>query len=155
MTRLVIPVASQPLWSTGDIKLWTEIELLLKDTAGNFAHEVFRVDTGTEITIFPAYLAKALSLPIPRNASPGAFHTQSGLEVRSGVLHFRVAGLDATEYATACLFLGDPDTPPDPNRPATFPRKLLQPYQLLEWLRFTLDKDPAGSLYGDLVMEKK
>ena len=42
MSRLVIPVASQRLWSTGDVKLWAEVVLLLKDAAGNFAAEVFR-----------------------------------------------------------------------------------------------------------------
>ncbi len=64
--------------------------------------------------------------------------------------------MDPTEYVIACLFLGDPDAPPAQTPPATRPRKLLQPFQLLDWLRFTLDKDPAaGSLYGELIVEKR
>jgi hypothetical protein len=36
------------------------------------------------------------------------------------------------------------------------PRNLLQPFSLLDQLRFTLDKDPGlGNLYGELVIEKK
>lgn len=60
--------------------------------------------------------------------------------------------MDQTEHVIACLFLGDPDAPPAPAQP----RKLLQPFQLLDRLRFTLDKDPAaGSLYGELMVEKR
>ena len=93
---------------------------------------------------------------MPQRISRGATHVQTGLEVRSGVLRFRIDGMDPTEYVIPCLFLGDPDVPPDPARPATWPRKLLQPFQLLDWLRFTLDKDPAaGLLYGELIVEKR
>ena len=114
------------------------------------------MDTGTQITTFPAYDAKRLALPMPRQVSRGATHVQTGLEVRSGVLRFRIVGMDQTEYLIACLFLGDPDAPPDPARPATWPRNLLQPFQLLDRLRFTLDRDPAaGSLHGELVVEKR
>jgi hypothetical protein len=64
--------------------------------------------------------------------------------------------MDQTGYLTACLFLGDPNTPPM-GGPATFPRRLLQPFGLLDQLRFTIDKDPTGvgALYGVLVVEKK
>ena len=97
-----------------------------------------------------------LNPPIPQRPNPGTTHAQTGLEIRSGILSFRIVGLDQTEYAISCLFLGDPATPPDPTQPATLPRKLLQPIQLLEWLRWTIQKDPAtGSLDGDLVVEKK
>ena len=129
---------------------------LLKDRSGAWQPETFRVDTGTEITTFPAYDAKRLGLPMPQQVSRGATHVQTGLEIRSGLLRFRIDGMDQTEYAITCLFLGDPDTPPDPARLATWPRKLLQPIQLLDWLRFTLDKDPSASLpYGALVVEKR
>ena len=64
--------------------------------------------------------------------------------------------MDATEYVISCLFLGDPDVPPSAGPPATQPRKLLQPAQLLDWLRFTLHKGPAaGLLHGELVVEKR
>jgi hypothetical protein len=156
MARLEIPIAHQILSSTGDVKLWADIGLLLKDQAGNFVPETFRVDTGTQITTFPAHLAKGLNLPIPQAASPGAIQTPTGLEIRSGILRFRIDGMGPDEYQIACLFLGDPDTPPDPGQPATFPRKLFQPFQLLDRLRFTADKDPmTGSLYGDLLIETK
>jgi hypothetical protein len=85
----------------------------------------------------------------------GVAHTQTGLEVRSGFLRFRIRGMDQTEYVVPTLFLGDPDTPPDARQPATFPRKLLLPLALLDRLRFTAEKNPARSnLYGELVVEK-
>lgn len=156
MSRLDIPITGKVLWYTGDLRLWVDLDLSLKDGSGAWQPETFRVDTGTQITTFPAYEAKRLGLPMPAQANRGATHLQTGLEVRSGVLRFRIDGMDQTEYVLACLFLGDPDAPPDPARPATWPRKLLQPFQLMDWLRFTLDKDPAtGSLYGELVVEKR
>jgi hypothetical protein len=155
MSRLVLPVSRQVLWSTGDVRLWADIDLDLKDGAGRFWPETFRLDTATDVSTFPAYRARQLHLPIPQAPNPGVIHAPTGLEVRSGVLRFRVVGLDLTEYAIPCFFLGDPSTPPGPARPAG-PRKLLQPFQLLDWLRFTLDKDPStGSLYGDVAAEKK
>jgi hypothetical protein len=53
-------------------------------------------------------------------------HEQTGLNVRSGHLRCRVVGMDQTEYAFPCFFLGEPSMPPDPNAPrAKAPRKLL------------------------------
>lgn len=156
MSRLVVPVRGRLLWSTGDIKLWVDLFLLLKDNAGNWRKEQFLVDTGTELTTFPAYEAKRLDLPMPPRAASGAIHAQTGLEIRSGLLRFRIDGLDRTEYTIPCLFLGDPDTPPAPLSPVALPRKLLQPFALLDQLRFTLDHDPAvGTPYGELLVEKK
>ncbi len=156
MSRIAIPISGQVLWSTGDVRLWANMRLLLKDRTGNFVPEIFRVDIGTEITTFPAYHAKLLNLPMAANASPGVTHTQTGLEIRSGVIRFQVVGMDQTEYSTPCLFLGDPTVRPAPSRTATFPKKLLQPFALLDHFRFAIEKDPAaGSLYGDLVVEKK
>ena len=155
MSRLVIPVTGRTLWSTGDVRLWADVDLLLKDSTAGFHQWPFRVDTATDITTFPAHEAKQFGIPLPQSPSPGATHAQTGLAIRSGLLRFRVLGMDLTEYVVPCLFLGDPDTPPDPRQPATFPRKLLQPFSLLGRLRFTLDKDPAlGNLYGELVIEK-
>lgn len=155
MSRLEVPISHQALWSTGDVRLWADLDLLLKDNAGNWKKETFRVDTGSALTTFPAHLAKQLDLPFPPKASPGAVHVQTGLEIRSGYLRFQIDGMDQTEYVTPCLFLGDPDTPPA-GQPATFPRKLLQPFGLLDQLRFTMDRDPvAGALDGELIVEKK
>jgi hypothetical protein len=62
--------------------------------------------------------------------------------------------MDATVYAIACFFLGDPDTPADPGQPATVPPSLLQPLQLLGRLHFAMQKDPSlRNLYGELVVE--
>jgi hypothetical protein len=116
MSRIVIPVIGRTLWATGDVLLWANLKLLVKDNAGGWQPETFRVDTATDITTFPAHRAKRLNLPIPIKAATGATHTQTGLEIRSGLLDFRTHGMDATEYAVACFFLGDPLTSPTGNR---------------------------------------
>jgi hypothetical protein len=155
MSRLTIPIRGQTLWSTGDTRLWVDLDLLLKDGTGNWRPVNFRVDSATDVTTFSAFEAKSLGLPIPKKAPAGATHTQTGLEIRSGFLHFRIAGMDATEYAVSCLFLGDPDTPPSGN-PAAFPRPLLQPLALLARLRFTFDKNATlGAPHGEMIIEKK
>ena len=156
MSRLDVPVLGRTLWHTGDILLRADLDLLLQDGAGKWPRERFLVDTGTEITTVPAFAAKQLGLAMPRTAAPGAVHRQTGLEVRSGYLRFRVAGMDQTEYFVPCFFLGDPDTPPAPGQAATLPRRLLQPLGLLGQLRFTLDRDAtANAPYGTLTVEKK
>ncbi len=157
MSRLAIPVSDKKLWATGDVKLWAEVTLWLRGGAGTFVDHLFRVDTGTEVSTFPAHEAKKLGLAMP--ARPAAVrHEQTGLEVRSGMLAFRVQGMDSTLYAVSCFFLGDPDAPPTLNAPAgTLPRNLLQPFALLDVLRFTTEKDPAavGAPYGELIVEKR
>jgi hypothetical protein len=155
MSRIAVAISGQVLWSTGDVRLSAKLRLLLKDRAGNFTPEILVVDSGSEITTFPAYHARLLDLPMPAKTMTGVHHIQTGLQIRSGVLRFRVVGLDEAEYAIPCFFLGDPDRLPALS-PATYPRKLLQPFVLLDRLRFVIDKDPAsGSLYGDLVIESK
>src|SRR3977135_3166144 len=121
MSRLVVPIQGRVLYPTGDVLLHADLWLLLKTHAGNWKKEEFLVDSGTEMTTFPAALARTLGLPIPLKATPRAVHTQTGLEICSGLLHFKVVGMDATEYAIDCLFLGDPTTPPTGSR-ATPPR---------------------------------
>jgi hypothetical protein len=149
MSRLEIPVSYQTLWATGDVRLWVEIDLLLKDAAGNFTRKSFHVDSATEITVFPAYDAKCMALPIPLQPVQGVTHTQTGWEMRSGYLRFRVGGMDQTEYSVACLFLGDPDNPPA-GPVATLP------LALLDHLRFVMEKDPTGTaIYGQPTVEKK
>jgi hypothetical protein len=157
MSRLAIPVDGQRLWATGDVKLSVEVVLALRDGTGNFVTKRFKVDTGTEITTFSAHNARKLGLFLPTN--PAAIrHEQTGLEVRSGMLAFRVVGMDQTLYAVPCLFLGDPNTSPGPNTPtAMLPRNLLQPLALLDVLKFSTEKDPGsvGAPYGELIIEKK
>jgi hypothetical protein len=129
--------------------------LALKDNAGNFANRQFQIDSATDITTFPAFTAKQLGLPMPVNPSP-IRHNPAGLEVRSGLLRFRIDGMDPTEYAVTCYFLGDPNAPPNPAFPAFFPRALLQPLALLDHLKFTMEKDPtSAAIYGEVIIEKK
>jgi hypothetical protein len=156
LSRIEIPVRHQVIRATGDIRLWANVDLLLKTAAGGFAPARFRIDTATDITTFPAYDAKTAGLPMPQAPSP-VTHLQTGLEVRSGILRFRISGMDQTEYATTCLFLGDPDTPPDPAQAAMLPRKLLQPLGLLDHLKFTADRDPTNpsTPYRTITIEKK
>src|SRR5438094_9735423 len=117
MSRLAIPISHQKLWATGDVKLWVEVALWLRGGAGHYSDHTFRVDSGTEITTFPAFEARQLGFVVPIAPAP-VRHEQTGLEVRSGMLRFRIDGMDQTEYAVACLFLGDPKVEPSPNAPA-------------------------------------
>jgi hypothetical protein len=135
------------------VKLWTDLELRLRDDGDGWHDQTFRVDTATDLTTMSAYSAKQLGLPMPRDA--GIAHIQTGLEIRSAYLRFRIAGMDASQYVTPCFFLGDPDTPP--IGPAhMLPRNLLQPLALLNELRFTMDYDVTGTApHGLLVVEKK
>lgn len=156
MSSLRVPIQDRMLRATRDVLLWIELDLLLKDTSGSWQAQAFRVDTGAEMTTMSAYEAKQLGLPMPLLTTPGAVHVQTGLPFRSGYLRFQIVGMDPTVYVVPCLFLGDPGAPPAPTRPATQPRRLLQPFQLLDHLRFTLDKDPAAGLpYGELSVEKR
>jgi hypothetical protein len=154
MSRLAIPITGRTLW-TGDVRLWTDLALLVKDNAGGWNKEVFRVDSATDLTMFPAHLARQLNLPMPSQATRGIAHVQSGLEVRAGVLRFRIDGMDATEHTVACLFLGDPNAAPA-GGPGTWPRKLLQPLALLDLLHFHFQKNATtGAPHGEMVIEKK
>ncbi len=155
MSRLAIPVSDLKLYATGDVKLWVELTLAMRNGAGNFVDRLFKVDSGTEITTFPAYDARQLGLHVPANPA-AVHHEQTGLEVRSGMLVFRIDGMDQTLYAVSCLLLGDPNVRPSPNAPAAMlPRNLLQPLALLEKLNFSTRKDPGGPAYGELIVEKK
>ena len=125
MSRLQAPLRYQILWSTGDLILRAYLDLLIKDGQGNWHPTTFRVDSASDMTTLPAYHAKMMGLPLPQLPSP-ITHEQTGLEVRSGYMRCRVVGMDPTEYAFPCFFLGDPDTSPDPNiPPARLPHYLL------------------------------
>jgi len=156
MSRLAIPVIGQTLYSTGDVTLRADVTLALKDSAGNFVKQDFRIDSASDVTTFPAFEAKRLSLPMPIHPSR-IRHDPTGLEVRSGLLRFQIQGMDATEYIISCFFLGDPNVVPNPGIKAFLPRALLQPLALLDPLKFTMDKD-AGSIgapHGEVIIEKK
>src|SRR5262249_1567357 len=102
MSRLVVPVSGQTLWSTGDVRLWIYCAPLWKEKAGGWTGRTFRVDSATALPPFPAHEARQLNLPMPVQASVGASHTQTGLEIRSGLLRFRIEGMDLTEYVVPC-----------------------------------------------------
>ncbi|HKI31717.1 MAG TPA: hypothetical protein VKA46_07605 [Gemmataceae bacterium] len=155
MSRLAIPVNRTILHNTGDVLLRAEVILALKDGAGNITNRRFRVDSATDVTTFPAFDARQLGLPMPVNTSP-VRHNPTGLEVRSGLLRFRIDGMDQTEYAVSCFFLGNPNVAPNPAMPAFLPRALLQPLSLLDHLKFTMEKDPtSAAIYGEVIIEKK
>jgi hypothetical protein len=168
MSRLQQPLDHQILWSTGDLLLRAELDLLLKDNQGNWHARIFRVDSASDMTTMPAHDARQLGLAmpahdarqlglaIPVNAAP-LKHEQTGLEVRSGYLRCQVVGMDQSEYAFPCFFLGDPGLPPDPKSPpAVLPRCLLGLSGVIDKLRIAFDGDPApGAPHGCLIVEKK
>jgi hypothetical protein len=126
MSRLLKPRTHDILWATGDLVLRAFLDLELKDGRGRWHRKTFRVDSATDMTTLPARKAKALGLPMPAFAAPGVTHAQTGLEIRSGFIRCRVVGMDSTEYAFPCFFLGDPNTPPPPGTlPTQVPRYLL------------------------------
>jgi hypothetical protein len=155
MSRLAIPVTRQVLYTTGDVLLRAIVSLSLKDSGGGFSQQQFRIDSATDVTTFPAFEARRLGLPMPVAAS-AIRHDPTGLEVRSGLLRFRIDGMDASEYVVSCFFLGDPSVVPNPALPASLPRALLQPLALLDHLKFTMEKDPtSAAIYGEVIIEKK
>lgn len=154
MSRLEVPLQYRKLRATGDIPLRAELDLLLKDNTGQWKPDIFPVDSGTEMTTMPASLAKRMDLPTPRKAAPGAIHTQTGLEIRAGLLRARIVGLDGTEFAFPCFFLGDPGAPPSVRQAATPPRRLLGLSGVVDKLRIVFDGTPTlSALYGNLILE--
>jgi len=155
MSRLQQPLLHQVLWSTGDLILRAELDLLLKDLYGNWHAKTFR-DSASDMSTMPAYEGQKLGLPIPAHASP-VKHEQTGLEVRSGYVRCQIVGMDQTEYVFPCFFLGDPARPPDPTaRASTLPRYLLGLSGVVDKVRLSFDGDPGpGAPHGHLIVEKK
>jgi hypothetical protein len=152
--RLEVPLQHRTLWATGDVLLWAELDLLIKDNAGHWKAATWLVDSGTEMTSMPAWLAKQLDLPMPRNAISGAAHKQTGLEFRSGLLRVQVVGLDSTEFVFPCFFLGDPNTPSSRSRVTVAPRKLLALSGVVDKVRILFDGTPSPQApYGNLILE--
>jgi hypothetical protein len=84
----------------------------------------------------------------PSDIVPGL--TLQGLEVRSGLLRARIAGMDGTEYTFPCYFLGDP------KGPVADSKNLLGLTGVISQVRLTFDG--ATSLlapFGILVVEKR
>jgi len=157
VSRLEKAIDHRILWSTGDLILWAELELLLKDGHGNWHSKSFRVDSASDMTTFPAHEAKLLGLPLPQHAAHGLIHEQTGLSIRSGYLSCQVVGMDQTEYLFPCYFLGDPDVPPPSGTPpARAPRRFLGLSGVVDQIRWTFDGTPAGrhAPHGKIIVEK-
>ena len=160
MSRLEKPLDHTILYATGDLLLRAEVDIHLKDNAGNWQQQTFRVDSGSDISAMPAWRAKALGLPIPQAGTLLPVNTAYGqvtMMVRSGLLRMKVEGMDQTEYVIPCHFRGDPDTSPDPSvSAAMLPRNLLGLSGVVDKLRITTDGKPvsAAAPYGLLIIEK-
>src|SRR5262249_52583154 len=156
MSRLQVPILHRILLATGDVLLRAELDLLIKDRQGLWHQETFRVDSGTDMTTMLAALAKQLDIPMPQHSVPNALHAQTGVEFRSGFLQLQVVGMDATEYAIPCFFLGDPNVALPGRRTATVSRKLVGLSGVINQLRLTFDGDPGPAApFGYLTAEKK
>src|SRR5262249_30975666 len=159
MSRLVVPLSSTTLWHTGELVLRAYLEVLLKDSSGNWHKETFRVDWGTDMTCLSAAKAKALGLPLPQQGLTVPVTTTTGtfpIILRSGFLRLRVAGMDPVEHVIPCHFVGDPDAPPPPGTmAATFPRSLLGLMGVVDKLRIMADGTPILPLapHGNLIVE--
>ncbi len=160
MSRLEKPLKHEILYATGDLLLRAEVDLHLKDNAGNWQRQTFRVDSGSDISAMPAWHAKALGLPIPQAGillPVNTAHGQVMMVIRSGLLRIKVEGMDQTEYVIPCHFRGDPDTPPAPSvSPTALPRNLLGLSGVVDKLRITTDGKAvsAAAPYGLLIIEK-
>ena len=156
MARLEVPLRHRTLWASGDVLLHGELELLLKTAAGAWQREIFRADSGSEMTTMPAVRAKQLDLPMPPAPVPHAVHQPTGLPFRSGFIRVQVVGMDQIEYVFPCFFLGDPNAPPAPAlRPATIPRNLLGLSGVIDKIEIRYNgKVTAHAAYGNLLVEK-
>src|SRR5262245_37789644 len=147
MVRLQLPLKGRRLQTTGDVLVRAELVLSLKTSQGAWQDSLFLFDTGTEMSTMPASRAKELDLPIPRRAMPGL--TMRGQEVRAGLLRARIIGMDQTEYAFPCYFLGDPDHPP-----STSAKSLLGLTGVIAQINLSFDGSSALSTpYGSLIVE--
>ena len=156
MSRLAVPVPGVTLYATGDVMLsvWVSLE---SQRLREFRGHDFRVDSGTDITTFPAYEARQLGLYVPQHPA-NVQHEQTGLEVRSGMLAVRIIGMDQTLYAVPCFFLGDPNCAAATGHAARpSPAKSLSAAtpsrrtQLFDREGSGIDRAP----HGELIIEKK
>jgi len=142
---------------TGDLLLRAKLKVVAKSNNNTWEDLDFIVDPGAEITTMPAFRARQLDLPMPRTAALGVVHDPTGLEIRSGYLRLRVVGMDQTEYAIPCFFLGDPAAaPPTTGVPASATKNLLGLGGVVDKLRLTFDGDAGpGAAHGHLSVEKR
>jgi hypothetical protein len=158
VSRLEVPLKDSVLYATGDLLLRGELDLHLRDAAGNWHRVTFRYDSGSDISSMSAALARALGLPLPQAGLMLPVSTATGqvlMEARSGLLRMRVEGMDATEYVVPCHFRGDAHAPVIPGS-AAIPRNLLGLAGVVDKLRITTDGTPvsAAAPHGLLIVEK-
>jgi hypothetical protein len=157
MSRLQVPLNARILWSTGDIVLWAELNVVVKDDRGNWQPQTFRVDSATDMTTMPSYDCTQMGIPMPQSPAQGLVHEQTGLPIRAGVIRCKIVGIDQTEYDFPCFFLGDPNIPPPLGaRPAHLPRYLLGLSGVVDKIRWSFDATPAGlaAPHGYFTVEK-
>ncbi|HEX5269703.1 MAG TPA: hypothetical protein VFW33_04405 [Gemmataceae bacterium] len=157
MSRLEKPLGHEIHPITGDLLLRAEVDLHLRDSAGNWKRQIFRVDNGSDITAMSAGVARRLGLAMPQQGVRIPVNTATGrvvMEVRSGYLRMKVEGMDATEYVIPCHFRGDPLAPH--LSPSTLPRTLLGLSGVVDKLRITTDGTPLSlsAPYGVVIIEK-
>lgn len=58
MTRLQVPLIGRKIAAPGDIVLRAELDLLLRDQGDALRPVTFRVDTATDMSTMPAWLAR-------------------------------------------------------------------------------------------------
>jgi hypothetical protein len=157
VSRLAVPLIGKTLRATGDVLLRAELDLFIKTDAQTWEQVVFLVDPGSEMTTMPAAGAKMLHIPIPANPVVGLHHAQTGLEIRAGVIRVQVAGMDSTEYAFPCYFVGDPNHPVSAAHAATVPRSLLGITGVVDKVRISFDGKLVGvaAPHGHLIVEKQ
>jgi hypothetical protein len=157
MSTLEVPLQRRLLRQTQEAAVRAFLDLELKDSSGNWRPTPFRVDNGADVTQLPAATAKALGLPMPLQGMAVSVTTSAGaavVELRPGLLRFRVPGMGPAEHVVPCHFVGDPDPPPGAPG-TTLLRNLLALSGTLAKLRFTFDGTPAppAAPAGRMVIE--
>jgi hypothetical protein len=155
-----VPLHGRILWHTGEVVLRAHLELLLKDAAGGWHQESFRVDSGTDMTSLSAARAKILGLPMPAQGLTVPITTSTGtalVVLRAGWLRVRVVGLDPVEHLLPCHFIGDPDAAAAPGAIRTaFPGSLLGLTSVVNQFSLSFHGDPTpGAPHGNLVIERR
>ena len=116
MSRLQVPIQYRTLYATGDILLRIELELEVKDHAGAWPRVNFLVDSGTEITTVPAWLAKQLNFPMPISPTRGPLTpNRPGDTFRLAM--FPHCWFRSTNYTDPLPSYGGPESRPQPDAP--------------------------------------
>ncbi len=159
MSLLEVPLDPDILPVTGDLLLRALLNLHVRDALGNWLPQVFRVDSGSDISAMPAWHAKALGLPMPLTGTIMNLNLAMGQQaviVRSGILRIKVDGLSPMEHVIPCHFRGDPDIAPPTTSPAAIPRNLLGMTGVVDKLRITFDGSltSLAASFGVMLVEE-